>query len=271
MPTFTRDSIRFHYLDGGAGLPFFWQHGLGGNAHLACSLFRPPAGFRLLSFDARGHGHTHPLGDPAEFTFDAFAADLLALMDHLRLRQAIVGGISMGAGIALNVALRFPDRVLGLVLSRPAWLDVPHPWNVRMFALISGLLREHGAERGRELFLQTREYHDALRQWPDAANSLALQFTAPNAAASAAKLEAFAHDVPSRDRRDWARLRVPTLVLANRLDPMHPFEFGEEMARRIPGAELREITSKSVNVVQHGRDVQRHVEEYLQRHFHRTE
>jgi pimeloyl-ACP methyl ester carboxylesterase len=175
----------------------------------------------------------------------------------------------MGAGVALHLALHFPERVLGLVLSRPAWLDAPHPWNVRMFGLVARLLREHGAKRGQELFKQTEEFRETLRQWPDTANSLALQFSAPRAEESAAKLEAFAHDVPSHDRREWARLRVPTLVLANRLDPVHPFEFGEELARRIPGAVFQEITSKSVSVIQHGRDVQRHLEEFLRRHFAR--
>jgi pimeloyl-ACP methyl ester carboxylesterase len=55
-------------------------------------------------------------------------------MDYLRLPQAIVGGISMGAAVALNFTLRFPERVLGLILSRPAWLDGPLPSNVRIYA-----------------------------------------------------------------------------------------------------------------------------------------
>jgi len=267
MPFFTHDRLRFHYLDSGAGRPFFWQHGLGGNAHLACELFKPPPGFRLLALDARGHGRTGSAGDPKAYSFRTFADDLRALMDHERIPQAVVGGISMGAGVALHLALHFPGRVLGLVLSRPAWLDAPHPWNVRLFTLVARLLREHGAKRGQELFKQTEEYRETLRQWPDTANSLALQFSVPGAEASVAKLEAFAHDVPSADRREWAGIRVPTLVLANRLDPVHPFEFGEELARDIPGAAFQEITSKSVSVIQHGRDVQRHLEAFLRRHF----
>jgi pimeloyl-ACP methyl ester carboxylesterase len=267
MPTFTHDRVHFHYLDSGTGLPFIFQHGLGGYAHLAHSLFKPPPGFRLLSVDARGHGRTHPVGDAASFTFDGFAGDLLALMDHLRIRQAILGGISMGAGVALNAALRFPERALGLVLSRPAGLDAPQPWNVRMFTLVSRLLREHGAQRGQGLFKETDEYRETLRQWPDAANSLALQFTGPRAAETAFKLEALSREAPCRDLRECARIQVPTLVLANHLDPVHPFEVAEELARCIPGAELKEITSKSVSVVQHGRDVQKHVQEFLKKHF----
>ena len=62
-------------------------------------------------------------------------------------------------------------------------------------------------------------------------------------------------------------MRAPTLVLGNRPDPVHPFDYAEALARAIPGAELREITSKSVSVSQHGADVQRCLDAFFQRHF----
>lgn len=267
MPSFRHQSLRFHYLDRGQGLPVVLQHGLGGSAQLVCGLARPPLGVRLISMDARGHGQTDPPLDPAQFNFYTFADDLRALLDHLGLERAIVGGLSLGAGVGLNLALRFPERVQGLVLIRPAWLDRPNPWNVRMFDLMARLMRKHGPERGRALFLQSDEYRQTLQQFPDTARSLALQFTGPYAQWAAARLEAFARAVPWPDRSGLTRIRVPTLVLANRLDPVHPFELGEELARCIPGAELREIASKSVSALQHGRDVQRHLEDFLRRHF----
>src|SRR6266513_1484379 len=136
MPFFLHDGIQFQYRSEGAGVPFIFQHGLGADLTQPFSLIDLPPGFRLLAFDARAHGQTHPLGDPSKIGFQTFAGDLLALMDDLKLERAIVGGISMGAGIALNFALGFPERLLGLVLSRPAWLDAPNPWNVNMFSLI---------------------------------------------------------------------------------------------------------------------------------------
>jgi pimeloyl-ACP methyl ester carboxylesterase len=152
---------------------------------------------------------------------------------------------------------------LGLVLSRPAWLDAPNPWNVQMFSLITELIRQHGARRGQELFTQTDEYQDTRRQWPDVANSLALQFESPQVEETAFKYERIINDAPSRDRRQWASIIVPTLVLANRQDPVHPFEYGETLARSIPGGELKEITAKSVSIDQHGADVQRELQAWL--------
>ena len=271
MPTFANETIQFHYLEKGSGVPFFFQHGLGADVSQPFGLFQPTPGIRLIGMDARAHGQTAPAGPREKIGFVTFADDLVALMDFLNIHKAIVGGISMGAAVALNLALRYPNRVLGLVFSRPAWLDGPNPWNVRMFSLVSRLIREHGSRRGQEFFKETREYAELLQTYPDTANSLVRQFEHPQAEENAVNLEGIPHDTPSPDRRDWARINVPTLVLANRQDPIHPFEYGELLAQAIPGAEFQEITSKSISAEQHGRDVQGFIESFLQRHFLLTE
>src|SRR5690606_31263385 len=113
-----------------AGAPFVFQHGLGGDTHQILDLYSPPPGVRLITLDSRAHGATEPLGDATMLHFSALADDLVALLDHLGLASAVIGGISMGAGVALNVALRHPQRLQGLILSRPAWLDRPLPPNL---------------------------------------------------------------------------------------------------------------------------------------------
>jgi pimeloyl-ACP methyl ester carboxylesterase len=188
-------------------------------------------------------------------------------MNHLQIERAIVGGISMGAALALNFVLRWPERVKAVVLSRPAWLEAPCPWNVKMFTRISDLVRTRGARQGLVEFKKSSEYIEALAKWPDVANSLASQFQNPRIEETAPKLERIIRDAPHPDRNLWSTLRVPVLILGNRLDPVHPFEYAEELARAIPGAELREITSKSVSVEQHGADVQQAIEEFLRRKF----
>lgn len=267
MPFFRHDGIQFHYRDEGTGAPFIFQHGLGADLTQPFSLCQPPPGIRLIGFDARAHGQTKPVGPEEKMSLGRFADDLRALMDYLQLRQAIVGGISMGAALTLNFALRHPERVLGLVQSRPAWLDAPEPYNVKMFSLISRLVREHGRARGKERFLESPEYAETLAKWPDVANSLAGQFDNPSAEDTAFKFERIIRDAPCRDRREWANIKVPTLILANRFDPIHPFEFGVEMARLIPGADFQEITAKSISLEQHNADVQRCIESFLRRHF----
>jgi pimeloyl-ACP methyl ester carboxylesterase len=267
MPFIQHNGIQFHYRDEGTGIPFFFQHGLGADLTQPFSLCQSPAGVRLIGFDARAHGQTKPVGPEESISLSSFADDLRALMDRLKIRQAIVGGISMGAAITLNFTLRHPERVLGLVQSRPAWLDAPNLWNVTMFSLITRLAREHGRIEGKKHFLDTPEYKETLAKWPDVANSLAGQFDNAVVDETAFKFERIIRDAPCRDRREWSSIKAPTLILANRLDPIHPFEYGLEMQRLIPGAEFQEITAKAVSLEQHNADVQRWIDSFLRRHF----
>jgi pimeloyl-ACP methyl ester carboxylesterase len=267
MATFHHDGLAFHHLDVGQGIPFFFQHGLGGDVQQPAGLFRPPPGIRFLSFDCRAHGQTRPMGDEARVSISAFADDLLALMEHLDLKRAVVGGISMGAAVALNFALRHPDRVMGLVLSRPAWLDRPREENARIYALIASLIRMHGAQRGLLAFEETGEYRETLASSPDAAASLIAQFEGPRAEEVVVRLERIPADAPCRDLRSLEGIRTPALVLANRQDPIHPYEYGETLARMIRGAELHELTPKSVSRERHAEEVQALIGRFLQEHF----
>src|ERR1017187_383205 len=167
MPILGHDGLSFHFRDEGHGLPFVFQHGLGGDLSQPCGVYRPAAGVRLVSFDMRGHGETRPLGDVAKLTIASLADDLVALLDHLGIGRAVAGGISLGSAVAVNTALRYPERVLGLVLSRPAWIDRPLPANVHLFTTIAGLLQSVGPKEGLERFRQTAEFQAMEGQSPD--------------------------------------------------------------------------------------------------------
>jgi pimeloyl-ACP methyl ester carboxylesterase len=272
MATFERDGIMFHYLDIGQGTPFVFQHGLGGDVGQPAGLFRPPQGIRLLCLDARAHGQTQPLGDPSALSFDVFGDDLVAWLDHLGVASAIIGGISMGAGVALNVAVRYPERVAGLVLSRPAWLDGPMPpENMARYADIAQLLRAVGAAGDPQHALRwavaqfeaSDDYRDLLVSSPDTAASLRGQLTNERAVAAVARLERLPADRPLGGLRAAGVIQAPVLVLAHRRDPIHRFAFGEVLALAIPGAMLVELTPKSLARERHAAEVQRSLEAFL--------
>jgi pimeloyl-ACP methyl ester carboxylesterase len=265
MPYFTHDGLQFHFLDTGqsGGVPFVFQHGLGGDANQPLRVYQPTPGVRLLTLDCRAHGQTTPLGDESKLSLHTFAADLRAWCDYLRLECIVMGGISMGAAVALRFALDHPERVVGLLLSRPAWLDQPAPPNLAIYSLVARLIRERGAQEGLAIFLHTAEYQAILHESPDAASSLVGQFTHPRAEETVARLERIPNDAPLRDLRELQSLHVPTLVLANRQDPIHPYDYGVALAQAIPGAQFRALTPKSINAARHAADVQRHVDAFL--------
>lgn len=260
---FHRDGIAFHCYDAGDGVPFLYQHGLGGDMSQPLGFVRASSGIRVLSMDCRGHGYTRPLGDPEKIGMTALVDDLAAFLAWRGVSKAVVGGISMGAALALQLALRFPELVLGLVLQRPAWLDQPMPPHLRVLARIGELIRVYGAAEGAARFEASDEYAALRAASPDAAASALAQFRHPRAEETAIKLERIPRDAPCRDAA-WRAIRVPALVLANRMDPVHPFEYGERLAAEMPGAELIEITPKSVSVEQHTHDVRTAIDRFLQ-------
>jgi pimeloyl-ACP methyl ester carboxylesterase len=267
MAFFVHDSIKFHYLERGEGLPFVFQHGLGGDAEAIFALLSPRLNAKLICLDCRAHGKTTPLGPTEKFAFSTFADDLLALLDVLELREVVVGGSSMGAGVALNFALRHRQRVRGLVLQRPAWLDVPNPFNLQVFDSVARHIREYGPQAGVEEFKKTELYRSIAAASIDSANSLLSQFTHPRALETLTRLERIPRDAPNRDKTRWRELHMPVLVMANRVDPIHPFDFGQTFAREIPGAEFRELTPKSVDVARFTSDVNLFLADFLRLHF----
>lgn len=270
MTAWLHDGLSFRYRElRGEGQPFVFQHGLGGDLHQPQALVPPLPGIRVVSLDCRGHGLTRPLGPEEKIGIAQSADDVLALLDHLGIESAIMGGISMGAAIALNIVLRYPQRVRGLVLARPAWLDGPMEDNAELFGLVARLLRQHGAVEGEERLRGTAEYQWMLAESPDCASALVGQFQRPRAEETVAILERIPRDRPCRSLAELESITVPTLVLANRQDPIHPFEYGETLAGRIPGAEFVEVTAKSVGVPQYEADMRNALGEFLQRHFPR--
>ncbi|MGI8824090.1 MAG: alpha/beta fold hydrolase [Chloroflexota bacterium] len=267
MPYLDHDGLTFHYRDIGHGLPVVFQHGLGSDVSQPLSLFAPPPGVRLISFDCRAHGKTHPVGNSEGIGIGPFADDLRAVLDTLLVDQAVVSGISMGAAVALNFAIRYPDRTRGLILSRPAWLDRPFPPHLQIYAEVARLIRAHGGSAGREIFLQSSHYAAALQASPTTAASLLSQFDAPGVEEVVVRLERIPRDAPGRSRDAWHMLTVPTLVLANRQDPIHPFEYGVILAREIPAAEFKELTPKAVDERRHIEDTQSSIEDFVRRQF----
>jgi pimeloyl-ACP methyl ester carboxylesterase len=265
MPFLKASGLTFHFTDDENGrIPFVFQHGLGADVYQPMSFFPEEHPFRLICLDCRGHGKTVPLGDRQSLGFDSFSDDVINLLDHLRLPKVVIGGISMGAGVALNFVLRYPDRSLGLILSRPSWLTEPAPPNLIVLHNIARLIRAHGVEHAKELFAASPEYQSALRSSPANAASLMTQFERQRAAETVDILERLPNDVPFPDAAAWKEISCPVLVLGCRNDLLHPFEYAEVLAREIPGAEFSEITAKGADLRRHVEDVRREMVRFIQ-------
>jgi len=127
----TTDGIRIYYEEhgptapGGRGArgavrpaPLVLAYGIGGNTDMwAPNTPGLAAGRRLILWEPRGHARSDSPADPVRYSFHRWALDLRDLLDHLGLRRAHVGGLSLGAGIATRFALLHPRRVRSLVVT----------------------------------------------------------------------------------------------------------------------------------------------------------
>jgi 3-oxoadipate enol-lactonase len=116
MPLHKINGQWIHSEDTGGNLgPIVLAHGLLMDTEMfAPQLEARSSGYRIITWDARCHGQTETTDDP--FTYWDLADDLRGLLDQLGIERAVIGGISQGGFVALRFALRYPDRVSGLIL-----------------------------------------------------------------------------------------------------------------------------------------------------------
>jgi pimeloyl-ACP methyl ester carboxylesterase len=114
----TDDGVRIYYEEHGTGTPLVLAYGIGGNADLwDVNVPALAAQHRLILWEPRGHARSDSPEDPAKYSFARWVLDLRDVLDHLRIRRAHVGGLSLGGGIATRFTLRFPGRVRSLLVT----------------------------------------------------------------------------------------------------------------------------------------------------------
>lgn len=115
MPEITSNNAKLYYEVNGDGFPIIFTHGASWNNmqwKKQIEFFKDS--YKVITWDVRGHGHSSLPDGPVHS--DDFSADLIALMDHLNLEQAILCGLSMGGHISLQTAIKYPNRVKSLIL-----------------------------------------------------------------------------------------------------------------------------------------------------------
>jgi len=263
MPCLKSHGADLYYEEHGSGRPFLFSHGLGGHFNQVLPLVQGLDGVRLILYDNRTHGRTPDAGEPQTLTFDGLADDAAAILTHLGISRAVIGGVSMGAGIALNLGLRHPELTRALVLSRPAWLDEPAPPNLAIFFRIADLVERFGRDRAREVFERSDNYRELASKFPAAAASLIGLFAERSDEAIVASLRSIPASTPFRSKADLCAIRVPVLVIGNHHDPVHPFAFAETLASALPRVTLRTVISKSENQAEHERQCREVLSEFL--------
>ena len=137
MPTAAVNGVQISYAESGSGPAVVLSHGyLMDQSMFDAQVVALAPEYRVITWDQRGHGGTPA---PGPFTYWDSARDVLALLDHLGIERAVLGGMSQGGFLSQRAAILAPDRVSGLILidsqagteqdeSRPAYEQLHQTW-----------------------------------------------------------------------------------------------------------------------------------------------
>jgi 2-succinyl-6-hydroxy-2,4-cyclohexadiene-1-carboxylate synthase len=232
-------AIDWNVVEQGSGTPLLLVHGFTGSTAAWDSQAATFTGRRVIAVDLPGHGRTH-LPDPALATVERTAADLAAILFDLDAAPADVLGYSLGARIALRLAIAHPEAVSRLVLESPsAGMADPVARAARRAADES--LAQRLEADGITAFVEEWERnpvfasHAALP--PERARHLRAMRMANDPAGLAASLRGAGQGTmePLHDR--LGEVAIPTLVITGALDAIGRPR-AEEVAAGIPAARL---------------------------------
>ncbi|PRX45153.1 pimeloyl-ACP methyl ester carboxylesterase [Prauserella shujinwangii] len=231
---FTCGGHRLAYTEYGAGdAVVVLTHGIMFSRRMHTPLARElaAAGYRVVTLDLLGHGESDRPHDSWEYSMPAFAEQAVALLDHLGVDRAVVGGTSLGANVALEVAVSAPERLHGIVVEMPV-LDN---------AIVAGLLTFGPLLFAARFVPLTVRAVGALAravprgsQWVDVVTDTLDQ--EPSAMAALLHGVLFGRVAPERAQR--RRITVPALVIGHERDPIHPFGDADTLAADLPSAEF---------------------------------
>jgi 3-oxoadipate enol-lactonase len=232
VPNTTLDGgFKLYFEEHGTGPPVVLLHGL--SESLEAWAAQVPAlaeRYRVITPDIRGHGRSDK--PPGPYSVDQFAEDVRGLLDHLGIERAVVGGLSMGGGVAQTLTLRHPRLVRALILVSTSSTFTPFV---------------------RERFLRRAEIAEREGMAPLIDGMMAIWFTPERLRAPTPEVEhiramtlandplAFAAASRANAARDWterlSEIRCPTLFVGGLDDPADPATAAAVYRERLPDLE----------------------------------
>jgi pimeloyl-ACP methyl ester carboxylesterase len=192
----------------------------------------------VITVDLLGHGASDRPRDMRAYSMKSFAAQAIALLDHLEIEQAAVLGTSLGANAALEMAAAAPERLRGMVIEMPVLDNGLLPSALTFTPLLAALTL--GEPAMKLLAAAARTVPRALLPYY---GNVALDVIRQEPGPGGAILQGlfFGRVAPPNGAR--RAFTMPTLVLGHRRDPVHPFTDAGMLADELPNSRLLEANS----------------------------
>jgi pimeloyl-ACP methyl ester carboxylesterase len=239
MGSFTYEGHRIEYDSYGEGKRLLvLVHGLLMNRRMFERLgpVLADAGNHVIAIDLLGHGRSDRPEDMQRYSMPLFSYQVNALLDHLELETAVIGGTSLGANVTLETAVRFPERVRGLFVEMPvldnALAAVAGFFAPMFLALRFGRPVFEGISAVTSMIPRTNYFVDIGLDWVR---------QAPGPSVSVLEGLLAGETAPrSVERRG---IEQPALIVGHHNDPLHPFSDAGMLARELPNAQQVDANS----------------------------
>lgn len=195
-------------------------------------------GNRVVTLDPLGHGRSDRPEELWHYSMSSFGRQTVALLDHLELDRAVVGGTSLGANITLEVAAQAPERLQGMVIEMPVLDNALPACGVAFTPLLLALKfgRPAMAALARGASVVPRQPLPFLAE-------LGLDWISQAPGPSAAVLGGILYGRVAPDHNMRVSFEAPALVIGHPRDPIHPFSDAGMLASELPNSRLLHASS----------------------------
>jgi pimeloyl-ACP methyl ester carboxylesterase len=195
------------------------------------------AGYRVVCLDLLGHGDSDRPLDKRQYSIELYGQHVVEAMDELGIDRAVVGGTSLGANVALEVAVRAPERVCGLVVDMPVLEDSQTFWAFVIGPALAVYTVGRPVLRALGVIARRVPRGNFLRD-------LVLDWIRPDPGPSRLVLLGLVYGRKAPTAKDRRTITAPALVLAHRRDYSHAIADAYELVGELPNAQL--IRAKSI-------------------------
>ena len=219
------------------GLPAIFLHGFPFNHSMWLGQLKAVGGFcRAVAYDTKGHGLSD-VGD-GQYSIEGHVDDLIGVLDALRIKRAVIVGLSMGGYIALRALERNPERFLAAVLCDTRSEADTNDARVRRFAGVKTVKLE-GSAVFADTFVKAIFAQESFARKPEAVAMIhqIIESTPPlSLAGTLLALASRTDTTPS-----LGSIRIPTLIMVGEHDGVTPVDASRAMHERISGSTLHVI------------------------------
>ena len=189
-------------------------------------------GNRVITLDVLGHGKSDRPRDMAAYSMPFFGEQVIALLDHLEVDEAVLAGTSLGANTTLEAAAAHPERVRGMVVEMPVLDNALLGCAIAFTPLMCALTFGEPVMKG--VSWVTRKVPTGRVWGADVLLDTVRQQPGPSAAVLQGLF--FGRVAPGREIRKT--IDVPALVIGHDRDPVHPFSDSDALVEELPDARL---------------------------------